>query len=282
MSEPILTTLQYSGGKQSQALLEMVLLGQIPKPKNFLVLNADPGMENEASYPVIQKMKWRCDAAGIDFRTTRTTLCYDLMTFKERGLTRLDQPPYWTKNRITGKIGRLKQKCTKFYKVSAMRRELRIHLNEKFGVSLKTTRLPKVVSWIGFAKDEQARANKIKQDVKFIELQFPLIEMGLTKAKVVGWFHNNHIQEPPASVCNACYSNGLRYFEDMYLLRPEDWKQAVLIDENIRDMSQLGIKDECFVSASCVPLKDMPARDFLRDKPTVYLKHECNSGACFL
>jgi hypothetical protein len=282
MKEPILTTLQYSGGKQSQALLEMVLLGQIQKPKNFLVLNADPGMENEASYPVIEKMRWRCEAAGIAFKTARTTLAYDLMTFKERGLTRLDQPPYWTRNRETGKIGRLKQKCTKFYKVAAMRRELRQYLCDQFGVSLVTKRLPQVISWIGFAADEQSRADKIKQDVKFITLQFPLIEMGLTKAKVIGWFIKNLVDEPPASVCNACYSNGLRYFEDMYLHRPEDWKQAVLIDESIRDMSQIGIKDECFVSATCVPLKDMPARDFLRDKPSTYIKHECNSGACFL
>lgn len=282
MNETLLTTLQYSGGKQSHALLEMVLLGHIPKPKNFLVLNADPGMENENSYPAVEKMRTRCEAAGIPFRTARTTLCYDLMTFKERGLTHLDQPPYWTRNRKTGKIGKLKQKCTKFYKVAAMRRELRRYLNEQFGISLVTKRLPSVISWIGFAADEQSRADKIKKDVKFITLQFPLIWMGLTKVKVIGWYLKHSVQPPPASVCNACYSNGLRFFEEMYLNRPKDWEQAVLVDESIRDMRQLGVEDECFVSATCVPLKDMPGRDFLRDKPSTYIKHECNSGACFL
>lgn len=282
MSEPLLTTLQYSGGKQSHALLEMVLRGDIQRPKNFIVLNADPGMENGQSYAFIETMRARCMSAGVPFRTARTTLCYDLTTFKERGLTHLDQPPYWTRNRQTGKKGRLKQKCTPFYKVAPMRRELRQHMNEAFGVSLTTKRLPKVVSWIGFASDEQKRADKIKRDVKFIDLTFPLIEMGMDKNKVIGYYIKHSIDQPPMSVCNACYSNGLKFFEQMFLHRPDDWNQAVMVDDYIRDMRQIGIEDECFVSQTLVPLRDMPARDFLRDKPTTYLANECNSGSCFL
>jgi Phosphoadenosine phosphosulfate reductase family len=279
----IITVLSYSGGKQSHALLEMVLRGDMPKPDNFLVLNADPGMENENSYPAVEKMRIRCADAGIPFRTAKTTLKHDLLTFKERGFKRLDNPPFWTKNRVTGKKGRLKQSCTQHYKIAAMRRELRKYLNEKFSVPIRSTRnLPKVITWIGFAHDEQARAAKAKSTVKFITLTFPLIEMGMSKAKIIGYYLKNNIQQPPASVCNACYANGLRFLEEMYSERPKDWKEAVLIDDNIRDMRQIGIEDECFVSSTLVPLRDMPARDFLRDKPSVYIEHECNSGVCFL
>lgn len=263
-------------------MLEMVLRGDMPKPEHFLVLNADPGMENQNSYPAVEYMRRRCLEAGIPFRTAHTTLLHDLLTFKERGLTHLDQPPYWTRNRKTGKKGRLKQKCTMFYKVAAMRRELRKYLNEAFQISLVSRRLPKVVSWIGFASDEQSRADKIRRDVKFIDLQFPLIEMKMSKAGVIGYYMANNIPQPPPSVCNACYANGLRFLEDMYNNRPADWKKAVEVDEAIRDMSQIGIEDECFVSATLVPLKEMPARDFLRDKPSTYIEHECNSGVCFL
>ena len=156
-------------------------------------------------------------------------------------------------------------------------------MNEAFGVSTKTTHIPiKVITWIGFAADEQKRANKAKSKVKFIELTFPLIEAGLTKAKVIGYYLKHNIPQPPASVCNACYSNGLRFLEEMYRERPDDWQQAVQVDEAIRDMRQVGIEDECFVSDTLVPLKEMPARDFLRDKPSTYIAHECNSGACFI
>lgn len=277
----ILTTLSYSGGKQSHAILEMVLRGEIEKPESFLVLNADPGMENENSYPHIEKMRARCDAAGIAFKTARTTLCYDLTTFKERGLTHLDQPPYWTRNRVTGKIGRLKQKCTGFYKVAPMRRMLRQHLYQEFGVSMVTKRLPKVETWIGFAMDEKHRADKQKPDVKYISLRYPLIELGLTKAQTVGWYMKAGVQQPPPSVCNACFANGLAFFEDMYMNRPNDWDQAVMVDDYIRDMRQIGIEDECFVSASMVPLRDLPDRNFLRGTAEGK-KYQCNSGVCFI
>ncbi|MGA7813873.1 hypothetical protein, partial [Caballeronia sp.] len=74
--KPILTTLSYSAGKQSHALLEMVLRGHIPRPEPFLVLNADPGMENENSYPIVESMRRRCTEAGIAFKTARTMLKY--------------------------------------------------------------------------------------------------------------------------------------------------------------------------------------------------------------
>lgn len=279
--KPILTTLSYSGGKQSHALLEMVLRCEIDMPEPFLVLNADPGMENENTYPFVDKMRARCAAVGIPFKTARTTLCYDLTTFKERGLTRLDQPPYWTRNRVTGKVGRLKQKCTRYYKIAAMRRMLREHLRDAFGISLVTKRIPKVVQWIGFSADEKERAYGEKFSVKYIELAYPLIDMGLTKEKIVEWYRTSGVSQPPPSVCNACFANGLAFFEDMYINRPNDWDQAVMVDDYIRDMRQIGIEDECFVSASMIPLRDLPDRDFLRGTPEGK-KFQCNSGVCFV
>jgi hypothetical protein len=278
---PVLTTLSYSGGKQSHALLEMVLRGHIPRPEPFLVLNADPGMENENSYPVVEAMRQRCEHAGIPFKTAHTSLKHDLLTFKERGLTHLDQPPYWTRNRVTGKKGRLKQKCTPYYKVAAMRRLLRIYLNGQFGTSLVTKRLPPVETWIGFAADELDRANGCKADRKFVTLRFPLVEMGFTKAKTIGYYLKHGIAEPPPSVCNACFANGLAFLEEMYVHRPDDWDEAVRVDEAIRDMRQIGIEDECFVSETLIPLREMPALNFKKDDIQFFREHKCNSGVCF-
>jgi hypothetical protein len=68
----------------------------------------------------------------------------------------------------------------------------------------------------------------------------------------------------------------------MYDSRPDDWAKAVAVDEAIRDLSSVGVKDECFVSGSLVPLKDLPALNFLRSDPTRFKEHRCNSGHCFL
>lgn len=260
----------------------MVLQGEIEKPDPFLVTNADPGMENEESYPVVHEMQRRCTVAGINFTSSKTTLLHDLLTFKERGLKRLDNPPYWTRNRITGKKGRLLQGCTSHYKIAPMRNEIRRFLFTNFGTPLDSKRLPKVETWIGFAADEADRAKQAKSDVKFITLRFPLIEMGLTKRDVEDKYLDYALLAPPPSVCNACYANGLATLEAMYHQRPDDWGQAVQVDEAIRDMRQLGIEDECFVSVTLIPLKDLPGKHFMRDDPAYFKQHRCNSGVCFV
>ena len=283
MKVPVITTLSYSGGKQSHALLEMVLSGVIPLPENFIVLNADPGMENSNSYIFIHRMKQRCLEAGIPFLSARSTLLHDLLTFKERGLSRIDNPPYWTRNKGTGKKGRLKQNCTAKYKIAPMRRLLRDYISMKFNVSQKAKRgIPQVETWIGFSADEQHRANKAKSDVKYITLRYPLIEMGMTKQGVVDFFRENRLMEPPPSVCNACFSNGLTMLRDMYYNRFEDWEMAVKVDESIRDMSSVGVTDEVYVSQSLMPLSELAEKDFLSGDPEKFMDLRCNSGACFI
>lgn len=279
---PILTQLAYSAGQQSHWILEMILRGEIPMPENFIVLNADPGMENAQSYDFVDSARQRCREAGIPFETARSSLYHDLLTFKERGLTRLDLPPFWTRNRETGKKGKLLQRCTKHYKIGEMRRLLRAHMQHAHGVSAVTRRPKPVVCWIGFSADEQSRANSCKSDVKYITIRFPLIELGMTKQMIRDCYRDRGIPSPPPSVCNACYANGLAMFEEMYLNRPDDWDQAVVFDEMIRDLSQLGVRDECFVSSTLIPLKDLPGLNFLKGQPELRQKHGCNSGACFL
>lgn len=275
----LLTTLSYSAGVQSHALLEMLLRGDIEKPKNFLVLNADPGMENSLSYEFVAATKKRCADAGIDFITAPgPNLFQDLTTFRERKLERLDNPPLWTKSKL-GKRGRLKQLCTSAYKIAPIRRALRRYLNQKFGVSLVTRRPPPVEIWIGFAADEAHRCQEA--DVKYTKFRWPLIELGMDRLKVEGYYLKHGIEKPPRSVCNACFANGLKHFEDMYQHRPDDWDQAVAVDESIRDLSQFGVEDECYVSSTLIPLKDLPKIAF-KKYDADYTEHRCNSGVCFL
>ena len=54
----------------------------------------------------------------------------------------------------------------------------------------------------------------------------------------------------------------------------------VRIDEEIRDLTHVGVTDECFVSSTLVPLRVMAAMNFenLKDQEMV----ACHSGHCFL
>lgn len=276
----MLTTLSYSAGVQSHCLLEMVLRGDLPRSDNFVVITADPGMEDERSMEFRADAARRCEAAGIPFlRVQGGNLYQDLLTFRERGVTRMDQPPYWTKDPTTFKEGKLSQRCTRFYKLEPMRRALRRHLYFEFGVPLHTSKLPKVETWIGFAADETDRCSP--SDVQYIRNRYPLIELGMDRAKVEGYYLKHGLAKPPRSVCVACFANGLAYLEAMYHERPDDWDKAVAVDDAVRDMSQLGVRQQVFVSKTLVPLRDLPGRDWLRGTKEG-VEHRCNSGVCFL
>jgi hypothetical protein len=105
--------------------------------------------------------------------------------------------------------------------------------------------------------------------------------MGIDKARAVGYYMQHGIEKPPRSVCVACFANGLSFLEDMYFNRPDDWDKAVAVDESIRDMSSVGIRQKAFVSSSLVPLKDLPDLNFKKGEDD-YKDHRCNSGVCFV
>lgn len=259
----------------------MVLRGEIERPRNFLVLNADPGMENSRTYEIVADAERRCNEAGIPFLKTARSLYQEILDLKASGAKRFDTPPFWTKNRDTGKRGRLLQGCTGAYKVAPMYRELRAWMAANLGVPEKRTDLGTnaVKMWIGFGHDEWHRIKEDKRE--YVEMEYPLIERKMNGAAMDEYYRSRGIPRPPRSVCNACYANDVAYFKAMHDDRPSDWMQAVLIDEAIRDLTQIGVRDECYVSWTLIPLAELAARGF----PEIDGEMEamqCHSGHCFV
>lgn len=277
---PKLTVLNFSAGKQSSAILWMVLMGKIPIPENFIVLRADPGMENSKTYQYAALMESECSKAGIElFTAPGPNLYEDLVNLSSTDKTRIDNPPYWTKDE-KGKVGRLRQKCTKAYKITPMDRFIRQVLEDRFGISKRTKRLGEgvVEKWIGFTLDE---AHRIKPPSrKYIRFRYPLIDLELSRDDTLAFYHDHDLPVPPRSVCNACFANGLDTLKEMFENRPEDWKQAVEVDKSVRDLSQIGIHDEIYVSHTAESLEDLAANGFTEgvDKDD----WSCDSGYCFI
>lgn len=84
---------------------------------------------------------------------------------------------------------------------------------------------------------------------------------------------------PPRSVCAACFANDEEYFQEVYRKWPEHWAKAVKIDEAIRDLSQFGMRDKCFVYAGCIPLTELAAKGF---PPRPKAAKKCHTGHCFI
>lgn len=275
-----ITALSHSGGVQSQLLLEMVLRGDIEKPFRFVVLNADPGMEDARTYVFIRETRRRCQSAGIDYITASgPNLWRDIVNMISNGASRVDNPPFWVKKR-DGTRGKLKQGCTQHYKIAPMRVALRQYLARKYGVSHRELRDGLVETWIGFASDEWHRCSE--SDVAYISNSFPLVERKMDKATCVGYYLKYGIEMPPRSVCAACFSNGLAYYKEMYEERPLDWEIAVDVDNAVETWHSRGITEfPVFVSASLMRLRDMPKINFgMEDEDLT--EHHCNSGVCFL
>lgn len=275
---PLITVLNYSGGTQSSALLWMLLRGDIDRPKNLYILNADPGMEHRETYEYTEMMRGECRKADIDFRTVDGPSLYDDLLDRS-GKTRIDNPAYFTKN-DDGREGRLRQKCTAYYKVAPMDREVRRILSQDHGCGNRTT--PSMVEkWIGFAFDEQPRVSIPKQ--KYVYFRYPLIEAGMAKSDVNEYYTENDLPKPPRSVCVACFANGTDHYKWQASNGTDDFERAVKIDDSIRDMTGVGINQPVYAHRSLVPLRVLPERNFeIGTTNEERDRYACTSGHCFL
>jgi hypothetical protein len=283
-----LTTLSFSGGKQSTCILHMILRGEYKIETPLIVLNSDPGMENSKTYPIIDEMEEKCHSAGIEFIRVRRNLFEELMSLKSdirNGVkTRFDNPPFFTKNRETGKRGRLKQGCTQAYKIAPMDRAMRKWMEENLKIGIKNKRIGKNVvnKMIGFSNDEWMRIKEDDTGREYSFFSYPLIEMKMGEREIVKYYLDRNLKIPSRSVCNACFSNDLDTFKEMCLNRPIDFEQACLVDDEIRDLTLLGIKDECFVSSSLISLRELKDLDFkLPNGESEDKEGRCHSGFCF-
>lgn len=281
---PKLTVLSFSAGTGSSSLAEMILNGDyVVTGHPLLVLNADPGMENSHTYDYVASYRQRFEAAGIPFITVKRNLYQEIIDLKASGKTRFDTPPLWTRNRITGKKGRLKQGCTQAYKIAPMDRAMRAWMHDNLGISRVSRNLGHriVRKLIGFSQDEWMRIKEAKQ--KYVYFEYPLVDRRMTKADLVGYFLKLGRPLPPRSVCNGCYANDVAYLRDMHDNRPADYEQACLVDEAVRDLRCIGVEDECFVSSTLIPLRELAARGFILPAKVVEQDAEaCHSGHCFV
>lgn len=281
----VCTQLSFSGGTGSGAILEMVLRGDLERPPNFVVIRANPGMESGETNAYVDYMRPRVESAGIPFIEVRRNLLRGLLDLKASGATRFDLPPLWTRNRVTGKRGRLQQKCTKWAKIQPMDAAMRQWMHDNLGISRLSKRIGvgTVEKWIGFSADEWTR---IKEDrsQKYVVFGYPLIDRKMKKPDVLQYFLSNRLRLPPRSVCNACYANDVEYFKKMHDERPDEfWNEAVAVDEACRDLSCVGVKDECFVSQTLLPLQELAMLGFvLPAGVSETVDSACMSGHCFV
>ena len=102
--------------------------------------------------------------------------------------------------------------------------------------------------WIGISADESAKRCKPSQEA-WVTNRYPLRELGLTRDDCARWLWSRYQVVVPKSACIACPFHDDAYWSDMQL---RSLVETCRFDETY--LTVPGVRGECFVHSSCVPL----------------------------
>ncbi len=228
-------------GVQSSALLLMAAAGELAhlgEPR--LAIFADTGWEPAAVYEWLGFLRLTSWKAGIEIATVSAGNIRDDVLAAVRGERgRFASMPLYVQN-PDGSGSILRRQCSREYKITPMRHELR------------RRQINSAEVWLGISTDEAVRQKP--SDVQWATNRHPLIELGLSRRDCADWLAAHGFPEPPKSACIGCpYTNDARWYE-MREKRPDEWRQAVEVDRTVRRLPR--IEGEVFLHRSLVPLED--------------------------
>ena len=269
--------LSLGGGKQSSTLFLKNLRGEIQPPAHFAIF-ADTMWERKKTYSYLDYLDelaiqhnfpkiWRVSAGNI-----KENMLFGGSIFRENTI------PFWVLSQDKTKASMIQRRCSRHYKVFAIRREIR-----------KVFSMNPYTIWIGFSLDEVSRRN----DSRFPSYQtprYPLLEQRLTRDQCVAYLENNNFEVPVKSSCVCCPYRKHPEWLEMSQNNPEEFQEAVDFGKqmknklkNIKHFKNADIPEEkgggLYLTRA---LKDLDKIDLHKYKDsTEEDEAECGHG-CFL
>jgi len=239
--------LSYGGGKQTVAMCVLVAQGKLPKPD--YVIAADTGREMPTTWEYADTyMRPLLATVGLDLHIAP----HDLATVDIYGKNGDLLIPAYTDT------GKLPTFCSNEWKQRVVHRYARQVLG--CGTDM--------VNWIGFSLDELKRVKG--EDGRC----YPLIDLMLTRADCEYIIEAAGLPLPRKSRCWMCPHQENAEWREVRG-RPELWRQAIELDQEIRDNDERG---GVFLHIRRVPLAaaNIDADD--RREPN----RQCAFGLCFV
>lgn len=185
------------------------------------------------------------------------------------------------------RVGRLRRQCTSDYKIEPIERLIKETLlsrglakKDKRG-AIRVNKGIGVETWLGISLDEVQRMKPSR--TKWIANRWPLIEKRMTRKHCEQWLESRGLPIPLKSSCKRCPFHDLRYWRDMKENRPNDWREVVDFDNDLRDPSS-GLRiaatanGNLFMTEHCIPLSEIdlstPQENGQMDM--------CDGGYCFI
>lgn len=250
-------------GVQSTALYLMSSMGELPRADHAIF--SDVGREGKATYRYLDfLMDWQYKNNGIPITVCRHRNLYTDLLETEKG-SRFTSIPAFTRN-DDGSTGMLRRQCTGEYKITVIDN----HIRDVIYKLPKGSRRPLTALWHGITLDEIERMSAPKEAWK--QNTYPFLGHALfknktgssldwakpmTRQEVIRWYVLHGLPIPPKSSCVFCPYQSDRSWALKKKSAPEDFADAVRIDDAIRNSTRKGIRNPVYLHRSCRPLSEV-------------------------
>ena len=251
-------------GVQSSTMALMAAKGEITPMPDFAIFadtQAEPQsvykwlewLENELPFPVHRVSYGNLAEKSLKIHQSKKT---DL-TYLQHDI------PAFTLN-AGGKKGISWRQCTSRYKIVPIQQFLQKFKKEG------------IIQWLGISKDEAHRQKDSRKT--WIENQYPLIELGLTRGDCLQWMEKNNYPTPPRSACIFCPYHSDKEWNALKQNEPEEFQKAVEYELSLQESvkNQTSLKSMLYLHQSCKPLDKVQFRH--QDQPSMF-GNECE-GHC--
>jgi hypothetical protein len=248
-------TMSYGGGKQTAAIITLILEGKLPKPD--LIVFADTGREvqttwdylNQVVQPALKAVDLQVDVVGHEYAN------WDI-TFGDVPESEAILLPAFT--RQNGRIGKMPTFCSNEWKQRPIRRWLKEH-----GVTDTDV-------WLGISLDEAERMKS--SGLNWYRHVYPLIEIiPMHRSGCVTQIQNYGWEVPHKSRCHMCPNQSPQAWKQMKRLNNGDFEKAVALENELRQRDP-----HIYFHPLAIPLAEAVEQSELQTE----MFDGCDSGYC--
>lgn len=258
-------TLSYGGGVQSSAMLVLAAQGKIDYTV-ALFANVGDDSENPATLAYMEQYaKPYAADHGIELhelrRTWRDGRQTTILAELESDHANVPIPTYMA----SGAPGN--RQCTDRWKRQVIARWHKQH---------GATPDKPAVCGLGISWDEMQRMRE-DSNIAWQTLEYPLIDLRLTRADCMRIIADAGLPVPPKSSCWFCPFHRRAEWQTMKRTQPELFDRAVALERRINEKRAAMGKDQVYLHTSCKPLTDA-----VSDQMALFEDDGCTSGYCFV
>ncbi len=245
--------MSYGGGKQTVAMVTLVLEGKLPKPD--LIVFADTGREvqttfeylNQVVQPALKKIGLQVEICGHEYSN------WDLIKGENQAIL---LPAFTRQN---GSIGKMPTFCSNEWKQRPIRRWL------------KERGINNVDVWLGISLDEAERMKD--SGLNWYRHVYPLIEITpMHRSQCVTQIQNFGWEAPHKSRCYMCPNQSALAWKDLKRRNDGDFEKAIALENEVRQKDQ-----HVYFHPLAIPLEQAVEQSELQTD----MFDGCDSGYCF-